>query len=49
MIVLIRHEIDKGEYLLANQYSAAVHMPWIGPGLAGGDWETITAIIEKEL
>jgi len=28
---------------------ATVHMPRIGAGLAGGDWEIISAIIEDEL
>jgi len=28
---------------------AAVHMPRIGCGLAGGEWSTIEAIIERTL
>jgi O-acetyl-ADP-ribose deacetylase (regulator of RNase III) len=33
----------------AQEQVAAVHMPRIGAGLAGGDWDTIAAIIEEEL
>ena len=36
-----------GEYALALE--ASVHMPMIGAGLAGGDWETIEKIIHQEL
>jgi O-acetyl-ADP-ribose deacetylase (regulator of RNase III) len=35
--------------LLALPHNASVHMPRIGAGLAGGGWETISAIIEDEL
>lgn len=42
-------EALKGVYLLATQYSATVHMPRIGAGLAGRDWEIIAGIIEDEL
>lgn len=34
---------------LANEYHAAVHMPRIGAGLAGGDWQKIEEIIAKTL
>lgn len=33
----------------AQQMSASVHMPRIGAGLAGGDWQFIRSIIEEEL
>jgi O-acetyl-ADP-ribose deacetylase (regulator of RNase III) len=33
----------------AKQLDAAVHMPRIGCGLAGGKWEEISRIIEEEL
>ena len=33
----------------ALQSGASVHMPRIGAGLAGGDWATIEAIIERTL
>lgn len=33
----------------ALEQAAAVHMPRIGAGLAGGDWAVIAAIIEEEL
>lgn len=39
----------KGVFLLAKQYKGSVHMPRIGAGLAGGDWEIIAAIIEDVL
>jgi O-acetyl-ADP-ribose deacetylase (regulator of RNase III) len=32
-----------------QKLGASVHMPRIGCGLAGGKWETISAIIEEEL
>ena len=35
--------------LRALEDEATVHMPRIGAGLAGGDWEIISAIIEDEL
>src|SRR6267378_2176719 len=35
--------------LLALEHDASVHMPRIGAGLAGGDWQIISAIIEDEL
>ncbi len=33
----------------ANAMGAGVHMPRIGCGLAGGDWEQVEAIIERTL
>lgn len=33
----------------AVQRGAGVHMPRIGCGLAGGDWATVSAIVEDEL
>ena len=33
----------------ADAMDAAVHMPRIGCGLAGGDWSTVEAIIERTL
>lgn len=33
----------------AREQGASVHMPRIGAGLAGGDWERISRIIEEEL
>lgn len=33
----------------AQRLAASVHMPRIGCGLAGGKWETVSAIIEEEL
>lgn len=33
----------------AAEQGASVHMPRIGAGLAGGDWATIAAIIERTL
>jgi O-acetyl-ADP-ribose deacetylase (regulator of RNase III) len=33
----------------AKQHSASVHMPRIGTGLAGGDWEKIQTLVEQEL
>jgi O-acetyl-ADP-ribose deacetylase (regulator of RNase III) len=35
--------------LEAKQLGASVHMPRIGCGLAGGDWNVVTQIIEDEL
>ncbi len=35
------------DFALAN--SASVHMPRIGAGLGGGDWNTVEAVIEDEL
>jgi len=35
--------------LRALEDEATVHMPRIGAGLAGGDWQIISAIIEDEL
>lgn len=35
--------------VFAREQEASVHMPRIGAGLAGGSWETISAIIEEEL
>lgn len=32
-----------------KQYGAAVHMPRIGCGLAGGDWSTVAEIINRTL
>ena len=32
-----------------SQYTAGVHMPRIGCGLAGGSWEEIEPLIEQEL
>ncbi len=40
----LRHVAD-----FAVQKRAEVHMPRIGAGLAGGDWETINRIIQEEL
>lgn len=34
---------------LANQLNASVHMPRIGCGLAGGNWEEIEPILRDEL
>lgn len=34
---------------VANLTQATVHMPKIGAGLAGGDWDKIYKIIEEEL
>jgi O-acetyl-ADP-ribose deacetylase (regulator of RNase III) len=42
-------EALKGVCLIAREYNATVHMPKIGTGLAGGDWEKIRVIIEQEL
>jgi O-acetyl-ADP-ribose deacetylase (regulator of RNase III) len=33
----------------AQQQRASVHMPRIGAGLAGGDWDVISQIVEDEL
>jgi O-acetyl-ADP-ribose deacetylase (regulator of RNase III) len=33
----------------AAAHNATVHMPRIGAGLAGGDWERIAALIERHL
>lgn len=33
----------------ATYYKASVHMPKIGSGLAGGDWNVISALIEDAL
>jgi O-acetyl-ADP-ribose deacetylase (regulator of RNase III) len=33
----------------ARQQGATVHMPKIGAGLAGGDWDRISRIIEEQL
>jgi O-acetyl-ADP-ribose deacetylase (regulator of RNase III) len=33
----------------AKEKNASVHMPKIGCGLAGGDWETVSGIIERTL
>jgi O-acetyl-ADP-ribose deacetylase (regulator of RNase III) len=33
----------------ASERSATVHMPRIGCGLAGGSWDEVSAIIEREL
>ena len=33
----------------ATQHGASVHMPRIGAGLAGGDWNTISEIVHDEL
>ncbi len=33
----------------ATRLNASVHMPKIGAGLAGGDWQTIEGIIQEEL
>lgn len=33
--------------LVAERMNATLHMPRIGAGLAGGDWQRIAAIIEK--
>lgn len=35
--------------LRANQLQASIHMPRIGCGLAGGNWEEIQKIVEEEL
>lgn len=34
---------------LATNYNASVHMPRMGAGLAGGNWELIAEIVEAEL
>ncbi len=44
--------IEEALGTVADQARAAgtsVHMPRIGCGLAGGDWETIAAIVERKL
>lgn len=33
----------------AREQGASVHMPRIGAGLAGGDWATISQILDEEL
>ena len=33
----------------AKRHGASVHMPRIGAGLAGGDWDTIAAIVHAQL
>lgn len=33
----------------ATQHGASVHMPRIGAGLAGGNWNTISGIVHDEL
>jgi O-acetyl-ADP-ribose deacetylase (regulator of RNase III) len=33
--------------VFAEQHSAAVHMPRIGSGLAGGSWERVARIVEE--
>jgi O-acetyl-ADP-ribose deacetylase (regulator of RNase III) len=33
----------------ARKHNASLHMPRIGCGLAGGDWESISQIIEAEI
>lgn len=33
----------------SHHHGASVHMPRIGCGIAGGDWETVAEIIEKTL
>jgi O-acetyl-ADP-ribose deacetylase (regulator of RNase III) len=33
----------------AREHAATVHMPKIGAGLAGGDWDRISKVIENEL
>ncbi len=35
--------------LEARRLRASVHMPRIGCGLAGGDWQTVAKIVEEEL
>jgi hypothetical protein len=35
--------------LEARRLQASVHMPRIGCGLAGGDWEVVGKIVEEEL
>lgn len=35
--------------LLSNRKDIAIHMPKIGCGLAGGDWDTVSKIIDKSL
>lgn len=35
--------------LEARRLRASVHMPRIGCGLAGGDWQTVGKIVEEEL
>ena len=34
---------------VATNYNASVHMPRMGAGLAGGNWELIAEIVEAEL
>jgi len=34
---------------IANQIGASVHMPRIGCGLAGGDWNVVESIINRTL
>lgn len=33
----------------AGQHAATIHMPRIGTGLAGGDWEEVSQVIREEL
>jgi O-acetyl-ADP-ribose deacetylase (regulator of RNase III) len=33
----------------AQAHNATIHMPRIGTGLAGGDWESISQLIQEEL
>ena len=33
----------------ANELNASVHMPRIGCGLAGGNWDTVGPIVEEQL
>jgi hypothetical protein len=35
--------------LEAHRLNASVHMPRIGCGLAGGDWEVVRQVVEEEL
>lgn len=35
--------------ILAKIYNASIHMPKIGSGLGGGDWNTIEKIIEENI
>jgi hypothetical protein len=33
----------------AQRHNATIHMPRIGAGLAGGNWETISQLVREEL
>jgi O-acetyl-ADP-ribose deacetylase (regulator of RNase III) len=49
----VRYEAVRAGLAIVAQFArdrgATVHMPKIGAGLAGGDWDRISAIVEQEL